>query len=154
MGGVVKYKVRGFTLLELQISLLLTIMVFSLLFLFTFYFHKNNQAYTDLFAAEREAGTFFTWIDDTLRNSYQIQTGKQSWRFLLLDGTERELVVNDNGPVYAGVVFFQESVEADLLFEGPAQKLTCRISIKRGDRVFQFQAEHPRPAYLGLGRRP
>ena len=149
-----KHKARGFTLLELQISLLLTIMVFSLLFLFTFYFHKNNQTYTEAFTAEREAGTFFSWVDDTLRNAYQIHSGKQSWRFLLLDGSERVLQVEDSGPVYAGVAFFQEPVEADLLFDGLPQKLTCRISIKQGDRVFHFQAEHPRPAYLGLGRQP
>ncbi len=141
---------RAFTLFELQVTLFLTVMVLSMLFLFTFYFQRNFYHYRETFDAQRDTQVFFDWLHQRASNSRLITSTENGIRFVDFAGVEHQLVIGEEGPSYDGVTFFGEPVAAEMKTDETDDGMEISVVLTWENRTQTFRPVYPKPAHLGL----
>jgi len=142
---------RGFTLIELQVTLLLTLVVLALLFLFTLYFWRNGHHYADTLGFTQDARTFFDWVDGRMRNTVKARRKGDHVLFQLRDGREIRLELDEAGPRYGQQPFFSNHVSMTFDLADRKQNLEVAITITHGDgRTRSFRARYFKHPFYGL----
>ncbi len=117
---------RGFTLVELMTVLLLTGILLSSLFFFTFYFWKNHMDHMSHLQFTDQKQVFMDWIHEQVRNSVTltIEGGKMTCQ--LKDGSKVEL----QGAEFNGLPFFTE--ETTCQFRQDKEKTHLIVILQQG----------------------
>jgi len=110
-------KHAAFTLIELQVSLLLTIASLGSLFLLTFYFWQNHHERGRILQFQKNANLFFDWHHQTMRCTAQIQPSPNQTRFTAFDGSDTILKLTEDGPQFERVNFFEAPVKIQARYE-------------------------------------
>ncbi len=131
---------RGFTLIELQVTLMLTLVVLSLLYLFTYYFLSNYHQYVETTAFRRDCFTFFRWIDTHMRNASRVQLNKTTVHFHLRDGRTETLSLAEQGPNTSSQPFFRSLVQVQFSLDPQEEGRLLQVSVHgQEERVFRFR---------------
>ena len=141
---------RAFTLFELQITLLLTVILMALLFLFTLYFQRNYLHYAGTFRYQRESSVFLDWVGKQARNSTSITTSDNLVRFKLLDGSETLLELDEKGVLYDQLPFFSENITVDIEVDSKSNNFVLAIDLTRKEETRHLEIRYPKPRHLGL----
>lgn len=126
-------KPSGFTLIELQVSLLLTIASLGSLFLLTLYFWQNHHERGQILQFQKEADLFFDWHQQQMRRSAQIQPSANQVQFTAFDGTKTVLKFTDQGPAFGQVHFFSMPTKVNVRYEDRSGGWDVHVSIERMD---------------------
>ena len=134
---------RGFTLLELQVSLLLTVVLMSLLFLFTFYFWRNHHDHQERLRFQREGEGLISWVNGQMRNAQSVKWDGPNLVFTSLSGEKEVLEFEDMGPKTSGSPFFSQPVRFDIRLYNLADGMEILLQVEQGGREFSFRQLYP-----------
>lgn len=131
-------KKAGFTLIELQASLLLTLLTLGSLFLFSFYFWQNHLAQTNYLRFQRETNLFFDWHDRQMKAVVAVSHQGEQVVFTRGNGATVSWRLSEDGPVVHDLTLFSEPVRVTLDYrqEGSAWHVVLlveepRLKLKR-----------------------
>ena len=145
---------RGFTLLELQVSMLLTLTTMAALFLFTFYFWQNHHQRAAMLQFHRQADVFFEWHHQKMRQCMALTESQNTVTLVGLDGDNEVLQLTEKGPTLGAVQFFEEPVrfEADYSVEGATRSVRLEVSHTILDITRTWECSYPVLPNLQLGK--
>ncbi len=143
---------RGLTLIELQYSLLLMLLLMASLFLFTAYFWRNHYHYSEILRFQAEAETFSHWLDQQLINARAVSQEDDKVTFLLLDGVRSTLTLRENGPFHEELPFFSVPVKTDWALKSRQTNLSLSAAIHYGDRTKRFERTRSLPSWVGFNK--
>lgn len=144
---------KGFTLIELQVSLLLTFATLGSLFLFSFYFWQNHLQQQHILSFQKEADLFFDWHHQQMRNAVGFQKSKNHIRYQLLSGRTTVLEQHQEGLRTGTVQFFSQSTSASINFTKQANHTHVHIKLlnQQLNLEREWQLTYPPVTSIRLG---
>ena len=147
---MIKYPISkvGFTLVELQISLILTLLILSGLFAFTRYYYINHFHLRDRLAFQRQSLILFDWAEHQWRNATGFEVDEHSIRFHLFNGGENLLRWDEKGPSYQGARFYTEPVLFKLNAHHSQNSRSLMIEVTQSGLTQRFERDGSIPVNL------
>ena len=141
---------KGLTLIELQVTLLLTLVLMAILFLFTTYFWRNHYVYNQQLTFQRESEQFCLWLNHQMRNAVDVKQGSGNLTFVLARGGSEQLHWGEAGPMVSGLDFFSEPVSLEIQVIEKTNTRSLNVKLTQGERDFQWRQTFQSLAYVGL----
>lgn len=147
-------KKRAFTLLELQVSLLLTVIVLALLALYTGYFFANFYRLQERAAFQSEVDTCFTFLDTTMRNCRDLSKAEKSWTITTFTGETIVLEMDEDlGLRYGAVAFFSGADQTTLNMNAGEHHFEVYCTVSKGDFEASYKRTFNKPAFSAIAER-
>jgi len=123
---------RGYTLLELMVSMILTVMLVATLFRFSFFFWRQFHLQQEVIEFHQESLTYFDWMESQCRQAIDIQEKDDRLVFTSLDGTQTTCLMGEGGPRMDSLAFFEDPVDLTWEFRHDQGEVWLRLDLSRG----------------------